>query len=219
MRTWAVALLLLLVVPACGKAPKTPEKGAVATKYRVGDFVAYEYIGDFSPEPVTLREQVMAQEGNRLRIDVTAQRGKEVRRWVQIVTDTPDNEKNNLVDALYEEKNGSYQALSTDRNRELLRLYEWVLIDPDGEMSEVSSESCDVEMAGQHFACTCTEGVNRIKGRAVVALDTDCPDFLWTHGPGGFRDAENGDPVLEVDVVEFGHQPNVTPLPFDPTKK
>lgn len=216
MRKWAVALLFL---GACGKAPKTPEKGVPTTKYRVGDFVAYQYIGDFSAEPVTLREQVMAQEGNRLRIDVTAQRGKEVRQWVQVVTDTPDNEKSNAVDALYEMRNGTYQRLSNEQNRELLRLYEWVLIDPDEEMSEVTSEPCDVELVGQRFTCTCMEGVNRYKGRPVVALDTDCPDFLWTHGPGGFRYAENGDPVLEVDVVEFGRQANVTPLPFDPTKK
>lgn len=214
---WAVALVLS--VAACGKAPKTPATAPVTTRYRLGDFIAYRYAGEFSPEPVTLREQITAQEGNRLRIDVTAQKGNEVRKWVQIVTDTPANEKSNAVDALYEFRDGSYQRLANDKNGDLLRLYDWVLLEPDDDMAEVTEEACEVELGKARFACTCTEALNRWKGRVVVALDTDCPDFLWTHGPGGFRDAETGDAVMAVDVVEFGRHINVTALPFDPTKK
>ena len=55
---------------------------APATRYRVGDFAVYRYQGAALEEPVTLREEVVAQQGNRLRFDVTAIRASGQRAWI-----------------------------------------------------------------------------------------------------------------------------------------
>lgn len=82
-----------------------------ATRYRVGDYIVYRYSGAFSTAPVLLREGVRAQQGNRLRIDVTLTRGDEVRRWIQVLTDTAENQQNNVIDGLYEVIDGEAVTL------------------------------------------------------------------------------------------------------------
>ena len=49
----------------------------------------------------------------------------------------------------------------------------------------------------------------------VVFEDSECPEFLWTHGPSRFVDAATGEAILEVEVVEAGRADR-PPLPFDP---
>lgn len=104
------AVVVALVLVACGGAAPPPvqaQRSVVTTRYRKGDYVTYRYAGLFTPEPVELRERVVAQDGNRLTLDITATRGTQQLHWEQIVTDTPDNQRNNVVDALYEYVGGA----------------------------------------------------------------------------------------------------------------
>ncbi len=89
-----LVVMLPAAIAACA-APVTVKKDATiavpdakplaapTTRYRVGDFIVYRYSGAFSTTPVLLREEVRAQQGNRLRIDVTA--GGEIARFEQIL--------------------------------------------------------------------------------------------------------------------------------------
>ena len=116
--------VLVLGLVACAGAPPAPSSAAVEprTRYRVGDFVVYRYSGAFTTAPVELREEVRAQEGERLRIDVTLARGSERSRWVQVLTDTPENQRNNVIDALYELVNEHAVRLDNVDNRDAFRL-------------------------------------------------------------------------------------------------
>jgi hypothetical protein len=188
---------------------------ASGTRYRVGDTVTYHYSGDALCTPVELRESVVAREGDRLRIDVTARRGAEVRSWVQVLTDSPENQRANRLDALYEEApDGRLVRLENPDNRDLYRLYEWTVVDPDGKASEVEKAPCERTL-GTTYACTCTRGRNAWKGRPVRFESATCPGFVWTHAGSRFWDEETGADVLRVEVKQSSRDP-VQPKPLLP---
>ncbi|MBI1945406.1 MAG: hypothetical protein HYS27_06905 [Deltaproteobacteria bacterium] len=192
--------------PANPVAADAPSPAAPTTRYRVGDFVVYRYSGGFSPTPVVLREEVRAQEGNRLRIDVTATRGAEELRWIQVLTDTPENQRNNVIDALYEVKDGTPVKLDNPDNRDAFRLYQWTLIMPEGRATDVKQAPCERDIGSVKYACSCTTGKNTWHGRAVEFEDVECPEFLWTHASGRFGDVAGGEDVHRADVVEVGRR-------------
>ena len=206
------ALALALIACGCAAAPIA---GAAGTRYRLGDFVVYHYGGPALAEPVTLREEVTAQEGNRLRIDVTATRKTGTRAWVQLLTDTPENQHDNVVDAVWEKADAGFVKLENAKNRDLYRLYEWTLFMPDKPMHGVTQEPCREGVAGRRLACTCRFGLTTYKGASVRVKESECPDFLWTHGPSDVWPVE-GEPVFFVEVVEAGRREDATALPFEP---
>ncbi|CAN5527377.1 hypothetical protein BH09MYX1_BH09MYX1_45240 [soil metagenome] len=213
-------LAACLTIVACA-APEPPVSPAVrpepqGTRYHLGDFVVYRYDGSFTQTPVTMREEITAQEGKRLRIDVTVTRGSDERKWAQVVTDTPENQRANVVDALFEWQGGKFVRLENAANADLLRLYGWVLVVPDGRPTEVKSESCKKTIGGVDYTCTCTGGRNTINGAAVTFSDSECSDFVWTHGPSVFRDVANASDVLRADIIAAGHDAGAQPQPLMP---
>lgn len=208
----ACLVLLFPLFASCATTEKnvaTTDARATAstTRYRPGDFIVYRYSGAFSPAPVTLREEVRAQDGNRLRIDVTATRGAEERRWIQVLTDTPENQRNNVIDALYEIIDGKPIRLENHDNRDAFRLYEWILIMPEGRATDVAQAPCERVIGGTRSACTCTTGKNSWHGRAVHFEVAECPDFLWTHADGRFWDPASGEDVHRTEIIEAGRAP------------
>ncbi len=212
LRPHALALAACsLLASACATTGAAPR-----TRYRVGDYVVYRYQGPGLAEPVTLREEVTAQEGNRLRIDVTATRAADERRWVQVLTDTPENQKANRIDALYESVGGGYVKLANEGNRDVHRLYEWTLFNPDKPASGILRSECRRPILGHELTCRCTTGQSEWKGAVLLFEATECPDFLWTHGTSRFTDAATGEDVLRVEVVEQGRRASAAPQPFEP---
>ncbi len=214
-RAFATAAALAI---ACGPTARNPQASNQAsaqngTRYRVGDRVEYKMSGEFSQTPVSLVETVVAREGDRLRIDVEVTRGEEKRSFAQILTDTPENQENNVVDALYELTPDGAKQL--DPRADLMRVYEWTLIKPDGRASEVKTTKCEKTFTDRSFECACTSGKNTWKGRPVRFENSFCADFLWTHGPARFwDDATNGD-ILRADIVSASHV-DVAPKPMEP---
>jgi len=209
----ATTVLALLCLGLASCATSSP---ALRTKYRVGDYVVYRYQGPGLAEPVTLREEVSAQEGNRLRIDVTATRPAAERRWIQVLTDTPENQKANKLDALYEQVDGKWERLANEGNRDVYRLYDWTLFTPDAPASGIAKTECLRDILGHQQTCRCTRAQSVWKGAVLFFEDTECPDFLWTHGTQRFTDAANGEDVMRVDVIEQGRRAGALPLPFEP---
>jgi hypothetical protein len=216
---WLVAACGL----ACGPTPRVPVTSsnappptAAPTRYRVGDRVEYTMSGEFSPSPVKLVETVVAKQDDRLRIDVEISRGADTRRFAQVLTDTPENEENNVLDALYELKPDG-GAVALDPHADLMRVYEWTLIKPDGKASDVKSGRCDKAFTGSTYECACTTGRNVWHGRPVRFENAVCPDFLWTHGPARFWDEATGGDILRAEVTSASHV-DVAPQPFDPRR-
>lgn len=205
MRSAFAALLLL--ASCSGGAPRgAPPPAAGGTRYEVGDFIVYRYTGAFTPAEVTLREEVTARRGDRLRIEVTATRGGEIRRWIQVVTDTPANQRDNVIDALYEVRDGAPVRLVNAGNQDAFRLYAWTFLEPEGRATDKRAAPCEKEIAGARFSCTCTAGRNRWRGRLVRFDESECPGFLWTHGPGAYVDESTGEDVLRTTVLESGRR-------------
>ncbi len=192
---------------------RAPAAASPHTRYQVGDRVEYHYSGAFTSAPVRLTETVIAQEGERLRIDVEVARGADLRRFAQVLTDTPENEKNNVVDALYELGAGAPVAL--DPQRDLLRVYEWTFIRPDGKATDVKTARCEETIAGRAYACTCRTGRNVWRGRPLRFETSECPEFLWTHGPSRFWDDATGADVLRVEVAAVSRE-SIAPAPLRP---
>lgn len=198
--------VLALGAIACGGGPApVTAKHEATSRYRKGDFVVYRYSGLYSKEPVELRESIAAQDGKRLTIDVVATRGSEKRRWQQVVTDSPDNERNNVVDELYEYAGGERRKLDNAGNADLKRLYEWTVIVPDGKPEDVHTDRAMLEVGHDNFTCNHTTGKTKWHGRSLAFETFDCPEFLWTHGRVRYWDPATGDEILRADVAGMGN--------------
>jgi hypothetical protein len=206
---FAFLALVGLTLPACGGSRlehNTPSVAVRSTRYRTGDYVVYRYSGSFTPSPVTLREEVLEQQDNRLTIEVRVERGTEKRRWLQVLTDTPENEKNNVVDELYLLSEGNERRrLPNVNNADLYRLYEWTVFNPNGKAQDVRISTSHASFGGVTFECDRTEGRNTWQERPLRFETNDCKQFLWTHGPGRFWDEMSGQDIIRIEILEFGN--------------
>lgn len=206
---WALALALAWLACSSQKAVIIADPGW-ETRYRAGDFIVYRYTGSLNAEAVLLREEVLSQVGNRLEIDVVAKRGSERRHWVQVVTDTPRNQANNIVDELYEVVDGERHFLPNPNNEDLSRLYSWVLLTPDRHATDVRTEAAQWEAGGESFQCLRIYGKNTLRDRPIEFSMVECPRFVWSHATSVFWDVKTGTDLLRAEVVEVGKK---TPAP------
>lgn len=209
---------VVLWLAACASAPPAPSSAPAEphTRYRAGDFIVYRYRGAFTPAPVELREEVRAQEGERLRIDVTLSTAGARSRWIQVLTDTPENQRDNVIDALYEVVDGRPVRLENPDNRDAFRLYEKTLIMPEGRATDVREAHCQRAIGDRDYACTCTSGKNSWRGRAILFEVSRCEGFLWTHGPSRCWDAATGEDLHVTEVTAVGRDASAAPAPLVP---
>lgn len=202
MRATLAALLAL--VAGCGAVQMSADDGP--TRYRLHDRIVYRYAGALLPAEVLLEERITDVNGNRLRIEVTARRttaeGEEVRRWIQVVTDTEDNRTADRVDELYEiDAEGHATRLPNEGNEDLLELYEWTLPAVEwGEPGDERRTTEELELSGQRYRCeVSTTPLPSVGEDATMSL-SECPELVWTNGPG--RLLRGGEVLWSVDVIE-----------------
>lgn len=174
------------------------------TKYRKGDYVRYEYRGSALAHPVILDEMILSQEGNQLEIHVRATKKDDVRQWVQVVTDTPHNQANNVIDGLFEIVNGERVRLENIDNRDVYRLYEWTFpppFQPEGKPESIT-RSVDIDGSQQDAQCTTMKGKSATN--TVVAVFCKSSAFLWTNVYGQVISDPGGEVLWEMVVVKAG---------------
>lgn len=201
---WIAAALLL----GCAGAPPAPRAPSQPpTRYRVGDRIVYRYTGEALAAPVDLEERIVARDGARLRIAVTATRGGEVLRWVQVVTDTPENRAANRVDELYlVADDGREERLPNENNADLLRLYAWTLPAIEAVPTRTISETTQrLSFAGREWTCRVTEQALDGAGDDARMRTSECDELVWTHGPASLT--VGGETLWSVDVVEVSRPP------------
>lgn len=182
-----------------------PAEGTPTTQYRVGDFVEYLYSGTMLSLETRLTERIVRQEGNQLRIEVHAVRGDESLKWVQVVTDTPENQKNEVIDELYEEREGTLVRLENKNNADVYRLYSWTIPPLEGKPAFVGKEEKEVSIGEHTFSCSVEKStVSRAEGDLALEFTT-CKDFLWTNGPAVIRNVKTDDVLWRREVTRFGN--------------
>jgi hypothetical protein len=196
--------LALFAVAGCGAVQMRADDGP--TRYRLHDRIVYRYAGSLLSSEVLLEERITDVNGNRLRIEVTARRatdaGEEVRRWIQVVTDTEDNRTADRVDELYElDAEGHATRLSNEGNEDLVELYEWTLPAIEwGEPGEERRATEELEISGQRYRCeVSTTPLPSVGEDATMSL-SECPELVWTNGPA--RLVRGGEVLWSVEVVE-----------------
>lgn len=162
----------------------------------------YRYDGSFSQDPVILREEVIQREGLRLTIDVRATRGSDELHWIQVVTDTPENRDNNVIDELYEVMDGARMRLPNEGNADLLRLYAWTLPACGPPAAPLPSETRALTIGTTPMNCTCERQRMQCDGVSSEMTSCDCPDLLWTHGFGEVLRAGEATPYWRMVVGE-----------------
>lgn len=184
-----------------------PAAEATETRYREGDFVVYRYAGSFSPAEVTLREEIERRDGNRLHILVTIRKGSEERRFVQVVTDTPENQKAERIDELYRVEGEQRVRLENEENADLYALYGWTLPpEPAGPPTDVSKVETQVQLGGASFTCTEERGRMSIDGAEHAFRFASCPSFLWKNGPAEIGPEDAQTPLWKREVIRFGRE-------------
>ncbi len=176
------------------------------SRYKTGDYVIYQYSGSYTKQPVVLEEVIDRVKGNRLWIHVTATRATDKREWVQVVTDTPENRAKNMVDELYEVRDGKNIKLDNKAHRDLIRLYEWTLPSCQGSPEQLTHEDRSVSIMGKPLECSCIKANQQCNEEPVEMTACDCPDFLWTHASAQLKRAKDGDVLWNVEVVKHGNR-------------
>ena len=179
------------------------------TQYRVGDFIEYIYTGFYLPEPVLLREEILEQHGNRLTIDVQAVRGEASKHWIQVVTDTDENQKSDRVDQLYEWVNGQLQHLTNEANRDAHRLYEWIMPPQGQALSQPVHVDTFVDIPpGLRVRAQCTRAQQQIGQRLVEVEYCSSAEFLWTNLSATFLDLRTRETLYAMRIHQWGSTAN-----------
>ena len=192
---------LLLVLASCGDKQGVTLPPAELPGHGAA-MVEYSFSGSALTAPVTLREEIVSRDGGRVTLQVTATRGSDERRWLQVGPDTPDARWNNTVDELYVERDGSKQRLPNPENRTLARLYDWVLVAASPDATSHDSASCDQRIGGASFSCTCERATRSWGGKSVRVEESRCPQFPWQRGPARWT-AEDGGVLWQVEVTKW----------------
>ena len=129
-----------------------------------------------------------------------ATRGEERRRWVQVLTDTPENQENNVIDELWVEREGELVRLENKGNAEVYRLYSWTLPPQLEAPSPGPTQEATLTLGEETLSCTASTGTAKLQGQPVSFSFLTCPDFLWTHGEGTIGPSE-GPPLWQMRVV------------------
>jgi hypothetical protein len=193
------------MMSACGGSTPRVETATAGTRYRVGDYVVYRYAGRLiGPEPMHLMEEVVAQDGDRLVIEVTLTRGHDtVRAWRQTVIDTEANRTANHVESLCEIQGDTCVELANESNADLMRMYEGLYVTPDAPATDAVVTDESVDVGGIEMTCHVTRSQITQAGEPLTMKDIECPDFLWTHG-GTAVEMPDKRRVLRVTVESFG---------------
>ncbi len=209
----AHALLVACFVTSCGDQQHgvvlAPVNAGVSADLHVGDYIVYRFSGSYTSSPITLREQVTALEGGRVTLDVRATRGHEERHWIQVGPDSAEARWNDTVDEIYVVgDHGAKQRLPNPDNQTLARLYEWVIVDADGEATSHETAACEQAIASARIACTCDRATRVHERMTVRSEESRCVGFAWQRGPARWVSVD-GQVVWQVDVVETS--PNTSP--------
>ncbi len=174
------------------------------SRYRAGDFIVYRYTGSALDSEVRLSEKVIAREGLKLEIEVVARRGGKERRWIQVVTDTPKNQKTNKVDELFEIVDGNRVKLNSEDPKELYRLYAWVVPPLQGKPQRLRKETRQLMVAGKATTARC--GVFSVKagGRDAEMVDCESDELVWTNALTLIT--AGSETLYRMDVVDVGRR-------------
>ena len=199
-----VGACVLLCLVACATSPARPAQPTPQTRYRTGMFVTYRYEGSYRATPITLHEEVVEQQGNKLTIEVHVDAGDEQRTFRMHMTDTPENQRNNVVDALEVRDGETWRALPNQQNADLMRMFEGTFVMPDGPAQEVVTTNEKCMAAGREFDCSVTRSVQTVDGKLCQVLDANAAGFIWSHVSAEYRTKDSGEVLYLVQVVAFG---------------
>lgn len=191
-----LCLLCFSAFFGCKAMPET-------SKYEAGDYVVYKYSGSYRPEPVILTEKVLSKNGNKLEILVEWKSGKEARAWKQFVTDTPFNQKNNIVDRLVQLGGGKEIELPNEGNADLFKLYEGTFLIPQRPPHHVKERRESLKIGGKDYLCDVKEYETKVLNKRATMKSAESAEFLWTHAAAEYRDLKGG-LIYGMEVLEHG---------------
>ncbi|OGS09200.1 MAG: hypothetical protein A2270_06470 [Elusimicrobia bacterium RIFOXYA12_FULL_51_18] len=198
MKRAALGLLCLSAFWGCKAVPET-------SKYEAGDYVIYKYYGSYRPEPVILTEKILSKTGNKLEILVDWKSGKEGRSWKQVVTDTPFNQKNSIIDKLVRIENGKETELPNKDNLDLFKLYEGTYLMPQHSPRLINEEKKNLPVGNDNYLCRVRVYKTKVMGRHADMTVTDSEEFKWTNVSSSYKDSRGG-LIYAVEVLEHGNR-------------
>lgn len=181
-----ILVLIGAIVATFGCATSNKQESSTSviqgSKYKVGDFIEYRYSGAFRENPILLTEEVIAKTGTLLTILVHLKSSTEERKWKQIVTDSPENQRSNKVDRLIEVLSPTTEVeLLNKGNSDLLRLYRGTYLTPDGPAINVTIDRIELSVCGQKVLAKRTRGQQSVNHKVYTFESYESDDFLWTN--------------------------------------
>jgi hypothetical protein len=181
----------------------------------VGDYVAYSYKGVLLDQEVTIGEQVLAVDGDRLTLLVQARRGEDRMRWIQVVRDRDDPRAPPDVEGVYRIKGDDLEVLDASAREALLEVYDWVL-PPRGEgLREVRKRLETVTVGQTEYEANCFDAEQALDGETIAFTACISDGFLWRNLYVRLVSATET-LLYEAKVVESARKPTPADVPALP---
>ncbi len=165
MKLFSTVAAGAVVLCACSTGPSgapTP----ICSRYEVGDYVIYRtiQIRDGQEETIHLLERVDEKSCQKLVLHDWLVGTGPRREWKMFLTDTPENQANNIADKVMEKTSTGWISVKT---ADLQRLFN-TGVDVDGQTKLVSKSEDQCRVDGQVYSCTTKTMCGTVKGVPVI---------------------------------------------------
>ena len=196
--TFAVGAVALCACSTVPHGAPTP----ICSRYEVGDYVIYRTVQlrDGQEETIHLLERVDEKRCRKLVLHDWLVGAGEPREWKMFLTDTPENQANNIADKVMEKTSTGWVSVKT---ADLRRLFN-TGVDVDGQTKLVSKSEGRCRVVGRDYACTTKTTQGTVKGVPIVVTCRTSRKFLWANIGCEFKRVADGGHVFRMEVVETG---------------
>ncbi len=179
--------------------PAQPAPATTTDARKVGDFVVFKFSGSYRKTPLTLREQVVAREGNVLSIDYSFSEGKKTTTF-RVRTDHGIGGKGEVFG--FARIDGA-TAIDATRDEFDAFMAKTVLVTDDNEETLGSTDGTHA-VGDQSFAAKTTTFRVRIGKTTATMKLTQSDDFAWGADLVAEIVAKDGTVLYRAELVEAG---------------
>jgi hypothetical protein len=179
----------------------------------VGDYVVYRTVQlrNGKEETIHLLERVDEKHCRRIVLHDWLVRADERREWKMFLTDTPQNQANNVADGVTERTPTGWVTLKNQANADLRRLFD-TGVDVDGPTELVSKRELSCRVAKRSYSCTTKTTRGAVQGVPVIITCRTSSDFLWTNLGCEFVRMVDGKQIFRMEILDVGRvRPDALP--------
>ena len=171
------------------------QKKPAANLRQAGDFIVYEFSGDYRAQPLMLTQRVVERDGSMLVLDVSLQEGTQTQQFRLHVED-PANEIHSVARLV----NGEEQPIDIAAYEEIMAE---TMLPIEANEAVVDRSIASVQIGSMKLPCKQTTYRVSAAGKSATMTILENPGFAWGD-LGGEVHSSKGSLLYKATVVELG---------------